>query len=464
MASLRATLRHRPPLRLAPPPARSAPAGSSRRLAHRDAASSSVSSADAARDDGAAVEQPLTGAAKLLADAILEEAAEERAEALKEAARRGLDQGPVWTGDERVQDAVLRMLVDKHKPLRVKPSGTAHPADAKLATVQQPTAAVPSVASGSGSGMSALLDSLPPPGEDGRRLPATPANRPWLAEYVNPAYIGRVQGDDSSGKIYRGRHLAAGALAGSRSKKLDASSVPWDDPRAMRRLRDSTKRAEQTGRMVRARVGALDYRLGLRQPRDNRSEKEKQEELVYAGGGTGYSSLANERIQEAMRSGAFRNNSLRGSKLQTLDEESNPYLSREERLMNRLVKRQGAAPPFVELNSELEAAHTGFRAKLIDAWVRRASRMLLADTSLNHLSAPGIDDVALEAALQELARTHRDVEWERAERAFHEVSVKEVNNAVRKYNGIAPFHARRALITVEAELQRALTNAAPALV
>jgi hypothetical protein len=306
---------------------------------------------------------------------------------------------------------------------------------------------------------------------------------------VNPAYIGRVQGDDSSGKIYRGRHLAAGALAGSRSKKLDASSVPWDDPRAMRRLRDSTKRAEQTGRMVRARVGALDYRLGLRrdaqgraiadgeaqqehllpdedfeEPRDNRSEKEKQEELVYAGGGTGYSSLANERIQEAMRSGAFRNNSLRGSKLQTLDEESNPYLSREERLMNRLVKRQGAAPPFVELNSELEAAHTGFRAKLIDAWVRRASRMLLADTSLNHLSAPGIDDVALEAALQELARTHRDVEWERAERAFHEVSVKEVNNAVRKYNGIAPFHARRALITVEAELQRALTNAAPALV
>ena len=36
---------------------------------------------------------------------------------------------PNWTGDERVEDAVLRMLVDKYKPLR---SGTIQTAEDKM--------------------------------------------------------------------------------------------------------------------------------------------------------------------------------------------------------------------------------------------------------------------------------------------------------------------------------------------
>jgi DnaJ family protein C protein 28 len=36
---------------------------------------------------------------------------------------------PNWTGDEQVEDAVLRMLVDKYKPLR---SGTIQTAEEKM--------------------------------------------------------------------------------------------------------------------------------------------------------------------------------------------------------------------------------------------------------------------------------------------------------------------------------------------
>ena len=51
---------------------------------------------------------------KLFADAAREEA--------QQGARRprlSMDpQDPVWTGDERLEDTVLRMLMDKYKPLR----------------------------------------------------------------------------------------------------------------------------------------------------------------------------------------------------------------------------------------------------------------------------------------------------------------------------------------------------------
>lgn len=39
----------------------------------------------------------------------------------------------------------------------------------------------------------------------------------------------------------------------------------------------------------------------------------------------------------------------RGQPLKTHMDEKNPFIGREEFLMNRIVQRQGAAPPWVEI-------------------------------------------------------------------------------------------------------------------
>lgn len=54
-------------------------------------------------------------------------------------------------------------------------------------------------------------------------------------------------------------------------------------------------------------------------------------------------------LQKARLEGQFRNIKGRGKPMQTLTEEKNPFIAREEFLMNRIVQRNGAAPPWVEI-------------------------------------------------------------------------------------------------------------------
>ena len=53
-------------------------------------------------------------------------------------------------------------------------------------------------------------------------------------------------------------------------------------------------------------------------------------------------------MQQARNEGHFRTIKGRGKPLSRDTEHSNPFIAREEFLMNRIVQRQGAAPPWVE--------------------------------------------------------------------------------------------------------------------
>src|SRR4051794_36119672 len=55
---------------------------------------------------------------KLFADAEKEEKYDQELAQTKERLEQRLMQEHNWTGDEKVEDTVLRMLVDKYKPLR----------------------------------------------------------------------------------------------------------------------------------------------------------------------------------------------------------------------------------------------------------------------------------------------------------------------------------------------------------
>jgi hypothetical protein len=110
--------------------------------------------------------------------------------------------------------------------------------------------------------------------------------------------------------------------------------------------------------------------------------------------------------------------------------------------MNRIVQRQGAVPPWIEIQRELEAAVGTFRSVLKQSWVRRAVRMLtLSRQPLRELSLAD-------------AQASRDKEWEVSERAYHESALAEVNTLVRKYNALAPYAVRRAYYVRDVELDR----------
>jgi len=138
----------------------------------------------------------------------------------------------------------------------------------------------------------------------------------------------------------------------------------------------------------------------------------------------------------------------RGKPLERGNDEHSPFVAREEFLINRIVQRQGAAPPWVEIQGELEAAIATFRSVLKQSWVRRAVRMLtLSRRPLRRLSPADIQAL-------------RDGEWEARERAYHESALAEVNALVRKYNALAPYAVRKAYYIWDVELGRAYEEGA----
>ena len=117
--------------------------------------------------------------------------------------------------------------------------------------------------------------------------------------------------------------------------------------------------------------------------------------------------------------------------------------------MNRIVQRQGAAPPWVEIQGELETAVHTFREVLKQSWTRRALRTLTHTHPAELLPKLTLADVA----------GMRDREWEEKERAYHETALEEVNALVRKYNGLAPYAVRRAYYMRDVELERVYQEA-----
>jgi DnaJ homolog subfamily C member 28 len=393
---------------------------------------------------------------------------------------RVVPEHPNWTGDERIQDAVLRMLVDKYKPLR---TGTIQTAEDKIRRLAVPTlsASAPQHSSTSTSETGpplppSLSPSPPPPPHrhhnhriyraDEPLLPAVEGHKPWLTTFKAPSH--------AKASIHYGQFPARGSdlssSAGNSSRRSAASSgfAEDDGDRVRRQQREAKKRSEVAGRLTRAKEYTLDYRLGIIKGVKGGAQTQVNPNPVSM---KGWAGLVEERIevcvcvslfmntttpqtnlffslvmQRARREGHFRTIKGRGKPLERSVEEHNPFIAREEFLMNRIVQGQGAAPPWVEIQRELEAAVVGFRALLRQSWVRRAVRVLTltSSSSFSRWSSPSIEDVC---AL-------RDREWEARERAYHEAALADVNALVRKYNALAPYAVRRAYYVRDVELRR----------
>lgn len=109
--------------------------------------------------------------------------------------------------------------------------------------------------------------------------------------------------------------------------------------------------------------------------------------------------------------------------------------------MNRIVKRQGALPAWIELQNNLDATINSFRNTLLTTYTTHLVRTIISTNTLNPLPpAHSIPD--------------HDEAWEARELKFHEENIRQINDLTRRMNAQAPNVARRNLLTRDIELSR----------
>ncbi|KAN0064284.1 hypothetical protein ACQY0O_002415 [Thecaphora frezii] len=303
---------------------------------------------------------------------------------------------------------------------------------------------------------------------DTRNLPKTPADKPWRAVYVQPSHLGGT----GSPRIHYGHLLESHSSSNGASSSSSSRSKPIDSEKLLRISKFSRIKAKPKS----ASRSALAS-----------SESESASELQAMGGGTrGWASVVEERIRRAQESGFFKVNKLHGQPLQRDLQQRNPFLSSEEFFMNRIVQRQGAAPPWVLLNAEFQDELELFRARLCERWCRRVVRMVMSGSARRGLEplplpqratppmqqetqqAAADDDAAAFATpgqqrTVDIALRYRDPEWLQAQRPYHTHEVQRLNDLVRRHNHLAPFHARKGLVSLDSELDHLYQRAPPLL-
>lgn len=226
---------------------------------------------------------------------------------------------------------------------------------------------------------------------------------------------------------------------------------------------------------------------------------------------SGLAALANERIENAIARGQFKNIP-RGRGVERDTRADNPFIDTTEYILNKMIKRQEMAPPWIEKQQELVKAVRLFRSRLRADWTRHAARMIASGggsleeqmrrarayaraeevhnprkRNSEGISVPSnvTDDVVMmrlrqqgdqqaeEGAVEKeaggeddivpAARPFRDPDWEAHERSYMELAVANINAITRSYNLMAPELAKKPYFSLERELNSCFADVAPLL-
>ncbi|WVN88470.1 uncharacterized protein L203_103681 [Cryptococcus depauperatus CBS 7841] len=396
----------------------------------------------------------LTGSSKLFADAVVEDEGCAISGDSRDHLR--LTQGPVWTGEEPTSDAVLRMLVDAHKPLRNQGGIKHNASEEKIKGWMK------------GFNIEPRVGVAPPQAQENDSIEDIPhrtkipphLHRPWYSTYTG----GTQAAEEPRVKygIFNNRRQDGTSLTNLLELQLSHNA----DNNVCAQLKAVRKSNKIMGRLDNAREGALDYKLGLppntphlvssgedevtkeQTFRGNKQMKGSSVLGAQRGGSSGmraWAGLVEDRIVRAKEAGFFNNTAGKGKPILNDQEARNPHIERGELYMNRIVKRQGALPPWIELLNLLDSNLATFRSTLLSTYKIHLVRKIISTTSLQPL--PPIHMIP-----------DRDAEWEAREIKFHQENVKQINDLIRRMNAQAPSPARRHLVTLEGELNRIRGN------
>ena len=218
----------------------------------------------------------------------------------------------------------------------------------------------------------------------------------------------------------------------------------------------------------------------------------------------GLASLANERIEDAIASGKFKNLP-RGQKIEKDHNASSPFIDTTEYLMNKIIQRQEIVPPWIEKQQELVTTATRFRSRLRADWRRHVSRVISSrgggldkqmqmakeyafaesvenpskkkEEKLNAVETQPEQTVTISTEQPEQAASaaqpsqsnprrptvspFRDPQWEQTERAYLTVAIDNLNKIARSYNLMAPPIARKPYYYLDRELKACFADVAP---
>lgn len=233
----------------------------------------------------------------------------------------------------------------------------------------------------------------------------------------------------------------------------------------------------------------------------------------------GLSSLANERIEDAMARGQFKRIPRgKGVNVDTDHNANSAFIDTTEYFMNKIIQKQEIVPPWIEKQQELAREVDRFRQRLRSDWRRHAARLIAsqggsledqmqrargyaaaearlqvqaeteaalrkdvsADKTVSQLDSDGrivakrsVPDTphppsrAEEQDIAEKPLPHlpplRDPAYLSIERSYHELAVKNLNALARTYNLQAPPIAQKPYLSLDRELSACYAEVAPTL-
>lgn len=237
-------------------------------------------------------QRDLSASAKLFRDAANEEAEEAEQAARANRLNALQTKHEIWTGEESTQDAVLRMLVDKYKPLR---SGPIRSADEKLKK------APPKVGDIDGTFMESSED------DNGGGVERVVVRSMWGASSRSVAaasLLPSVEGHQPWHTTFQVPSHAQSSIKYGHIPIASSSNgipAPLDD-KARRQAKEVKKRTEQAGRLRNAKESTLDYKIGRK---DGNTTQTVVGRRVNPLGLKGWASLVEDRIEVRLGSSVF---------------------------------------------------------------------------------------------------------------------------------------------------------------
>lgn len=123
-----------------------------------------------------------------------------------------------------------------------------------------------------------------------------------------------------------------------------------------------------------------------------------------------------------------------------------------EYFLNRILQRQGAAPPWVQAQVDLTSTFAQFRESLRTEWLRYITRQITTSPgNLTSHIATAESYVQRDTASNYKLREFKS-DWESKEEKFHILAIQDLNAKTRSYNTIAPYTARKPYTALNREL------------
>ncbi|TGZ85217.1 hypothetical protein EX30DRAFT_337605 [Ascodesmis nigricans] len=316
---------------------------------------------------------------------------------------RDVAAAPAWTGTESTEDAVLRMLVDAHKPLKPELRG---------GLKQPPT-------------LSKIPVDLRPKGMMAGKLPGSVrVGRAKEAAVDYAAGKGLTEEEkDEVKQMLRERFMPEG--------RSGVATVQALMSLAEQRIEDAIARGQ-----------FKDLPRGKPLERDYNASSPFLDTTTY---------YLNKMIQKQEILPPWV------EKQQELTKSTHTFRLRLHRdwlrFVSRLIASQGGTLDQQIAKAEEYAKAEKRRVKLeaITAKLSRSEELTSEEQEWYDadLSSPGP------------TRLFRDPDWEKQEESFNNLSIKDINDLTRSYNLMAPELARKPYLTLERELKRCFASVAP---